>query len=646
MKNRYLTKSRFKTGVECATKLYFTGDVEYGNTMSEDSFLQALAAGGFQVGELAKIYYPMGVEVTAKDHDESVKQTQELMLRDQVVIFEAAIRHGDLFARVDILVKDGDTVELIEVKAKSIHPVDDAEFFTKKGEVNSTWKPYVLDVAFQTYVMNRAYPKLKTLPYLMLADKSSVASVDGLNQRFLIAMEGGRTSVRVKAGTTLASVGGPVLAKIDVRAPVQAIWNSDFGGLNFDQLLGSLAERYKTKSWSTPQVGKDCKGCEFRIGEEAKAEGLKSGFDKCWSDALGYTAEQLASDFSFDINGIRQKQIFDEGKFLMSQLVEEDLAPKSDGEGLSLSERQWLQVQQSQRKDGSVYFDQVGLGREMATWRYPLNMIDFETMTVAVPFHEGRRPYEQVAFQFSHHVIEKDGRVRHANQFINVKRGHFPNFDFVRALKVALEANDGTIFRYSAHENTVLRQIYAQLEPSSESDRYELMAFIDQITQHGEGKKRVYGPRNMVDLWEMVKLYFMHPKMGGSNSIKYVLPAILEWSPFLQKKYGAADYGSSAMPSLNFKDWCWLEFDAAGLPKDPYSYLGELFEDVTFEKMNSFFGEEAVADGAAAMTAYARMQFSEMSDAEYMRLEKALLRYCELDTLAMVMLVEGWRNAN
>lgn len=613
--------------------------------MSDDSFLQALAAGGFQVGELAKIYYPMGVEVTAKDHDESLKQTKELMLRDQVVIFEAAIQHGDLFARVDILVKDGSTVELIEVKAKSIHPVDDGEFFTKKGEVNSTWRPYVLDVAFQTYVMNRAYPKLKCLPYLMLADKSSVASVDGLNQRFLIVIEDGVTSVRVKSGTTLASVGEPILAKIDVKAPVQAIWNSDFDGSNFDQLLVSLAARYKAKSWSTPQVGKDCKGCEFRIGAEAKAEGLKSGFDKCWSEALGYTPEQLASDFSFDIDGIRQKRIFEEGKFLMSQLAEEDLAPKSDGEGLSLSERQWLQVQQSQRKDGVVFFDAEGIKREIDTWCFPLNMIDFETMTVAIPFHEGRRPYEQVAFQFSHHVIEKDGTVRHANQFINTKRGHFPNFDFVRALKTALEANEGTIFRYSPHENTVLRQIHAQLEGSLESDCDELMAFIDRITQHGEGKKRIHGVRNMVDLWEMVKLYFLHPKMRGSNSIKYVLPAILEWSPFLQKKYGSAEYGSNSMPSLNFKDWRWLEFDEVGIPKDPYSRLGELFEDLPSSQMERFYAGEDLADGGAALTAYARMQFSEMSEAEYERLEKALLRYCELDTLAMVMLVEGWTHA-
>ncbi len=43
------------------------------------------------------------------------------------------------------------------------------------------------------------------------------------------------------------------------------------------------------------------------------------------------------------------------------------------------------------------------------------------------------------------------------------------------------------------------------------------------------------------------------------------------------------------------------------------------------------------------MIAYARMQFSEMKAGEREELVKGLLRYCELDTFAMVMIYEGWR---
>jgi len=41
--------------------------------------------------------------------------------------------------------------------------------------------------------------------------------------------------------------------------------------------------------------------------------------------------------------------------------------------------------------------------------------------------------------------------------------------------------------------------------------------------------------------------------------------------------------------------------------------------------------------------AYARMQFSEMTDFERESYKNALLRYCELDTLAMVMIYEHWK---
>jgi hypothetical protein len=52
--------------------------------------------------------------------------------------------------------------------------------------------------------------------------------------------------------------------------------------------------------------------------------------------------------------------------------------------------------------------------------------------------------------------------------------------------------------------------------------------------------------------------------------------------------------------------------------------------------------ENELNQGGAALTAYGRMQFSEMSDYERNELSNGLLRYCELDTFAMVMIVEAW----
>ena len=42
------------------------------------------------------------------------------------------------------------------------------------------------------------------------------------------------------------------------------------------------------------------------------------------------------------------------------------------------------------------------------------------------------------------------------------------------------------------------------------------------------------------------------------------------------------------------------------------------------------------------MMAYARLQFEDIDDMERERLKAALLKYCELDTLAMVMIWQAW----
>lgn len=113
---RYLTKSRFKLAAECPAKLFYTGkDKIYRNLKQEDSFLAMLAEGGYQVGELAKLYYPGGIEIESPNHADAEALTAELLQRDKVVLFEPAIRFGDLFARVDILVKDGNDFQHIEV---------------------------------------------------------------------------------------------------------------------------------------------------------------------------------------------------------------------------------------------------------------------------------------------------------------------------------------------------------------------------------------------------------------------------------------------------------------------------------------------------------------------------------------------------
>ena len=108
-----LTKSRFKLGLECPNKLYFTNNEQYANQKSEDPFMQALAQGGFQVEELARLQYPNGIFIDTEnyEYEKAVALTNEALEREYVIIYEAAFMVDGYFIRTDILEKRGDPIK-------------------------------------------------------------------------------------------------------------------------------------------------------------------------------------------------------------------------------------------------------------------------------------------------------------------------------------------------------------------------------------------------------------------------------------------------------------------------------------------------------------------------------------------------------
>jgi hypothetical protein len=117
--------------------------------------------------------------------------------------------------------------------------------------------------------------------------------------------------------------------------------------------------------------------------------------------------------------------------------------------------------------------------------------------------------------------MDEQGNVTHANEWINIDEGAFPNFEFVRALKKAL-GEKGSIFRYSNHENTILNKIEEQLNASQEKDKDELIEFIHSITQKKENKNvERQGERCMIDLLDWVRKYYYHPMQKMAGGIVY-----------------------------------------------------------------------------------------------------------------------------
>ncbi|MEI6580321.1 MAG: DUF2779 domain-containing protein, partial [Eubacteriales bacterium] len=646
---RYLTKSRFKLARECPAKLFYTGKKkEYPDKKSGDSFLEALADGGFQVGELAKCYYPGGFNIDSLDYEDALAKTNKLLQREKVVIFEAAFRYNNLFCRADILVKDGRHFDLIEVKAKSFNSSKGPDGFLKSDKIDGDWRAYLEDVAFQKYVLEKAFPDYLVTPYLMLADKDSWCPTDGLNQKFKLYEKNGRKGIIVSPPITPEDISKKILCQIPVNEMCGMIYDADYGDgttpVSFSELVEKFADCYARDEKIPMPIARKCKKCEFRANGEDKALGLKSGFEECWKEQLGWTDKDFEEPSIFEIwflNSRTGDKWIKDRLLKISQITSAEFTAAPMGEGYTTKGRQLLQIEKTQKQDKTCWIDKEGLAAEMNSWVFPLHLIDFETAMPAIPFNKWRRPYEGIAFQFSHHVVNEDGSMEHKGEYINTVPGKYPNFDFIRALKSELENDTGSIFRYAVHENTYLNMIETQIREDIKNvpDSGELIDFIRSITQSGGKSLEIWkGARNMIDMCELVKYYYYDPYMKGSNSIKVVLPAMLNGSSYLQKKYAEPIYGAEGgIKSRNYKDWVWIELDEDGSVKDPYHRLPKLFEDLTDEQIEMldagelFSTNDELHDGGAAMTAYAKIQFAEMSYLEREQVRKALLKYCELD---------------
>ena len=147
---------------------------------------------------------------------------------------------------------------------------------------------------------------------------------------------------------------------------------------------------------------------------------------------------------------------------------------------------------------------------------------------------------------------------------------------------------------------------------------------------------------------------YYHPDTRASSSIKQVLPAVLKSSPFLKDIYSQPIYGAkNGIPSLNFENFVWWSQDENGQLIDPYKKLNNESESLLLDLSSDQNAPEVVdqesdedsleiAEGGAAASAYGRLQYESLDSITRIELETKLFKYCELDTLAMAMIVQAW----
>lgn len=167
-----------------------------------------------------------------------------------------------------------------------------------------------------------------------------------------------------------------------------------------------------------------------------------------------------------------------------------------------LNERQ-IRVKSHTLSD-STFFDAEGASSDLSSHRLPAFFLDFETIQFAVPIWKGTRPYQQIPFQFSIHLLSDNQAIEHLS-FLDLS-GEDPSKPFAESL-IEKCGSKGPVFVYNAGFETARIKELAERFPRL---RKPLLAINDRV----------------VDLLKVAQQRYYHPSQQGSWSIKKVLPAI------------------------------------------------------------------------------------------------------------------------
>jgi hypothetical protein len=406
------------------------------------------------------------------------------------------------------------------------------------------------------------------------------------------------------------------LTCLDVRSEVQELLPEVQAAC--ESFLKSL-EPTLTKIVTPINVG--CRSCEYRLTNMPQPNGNadeRNGFKECWGDLA--TVDTHLLDF-YHVSGIGNGQLVNDlitrAQVRLEDVREEDLV-RQDGTPGPINVRQRIQREYTLANQEYLSAD---LLKCLTDLRYPLHFIDFETSRVAVPYHAGMRPYENVAFQWSCHTIREKGAPPEHTEWINIV-DVFPNFAFAESLMNQL-AEKGTFLTWSHHENTVLNEIRAQMRKYSYSDP-ELERWLDTVPKHDGNDSKF-----IADMCKLAKAGYFHPKMKGKLSLKYVLPAVWESSETLRRLPEFAKYHRR---------------DESGQLLNPYDTLPPLPFGNPDDNGSD---DKVVTEGTGAMRAYQEMLYgvSRHDEAIKEKWRNLLLQYCELDTAAMVMVWMHWTNS-
>ena len=234
---------------------------------------------------------------------------------------------------------------------------------------------------------------------------------------------------------------------------------------------------------------------ETKIGTHCEAPYSCALQDLCW--------DFLPDDSVFILNRIRKVKAFDLFKLTPSQRIQ-------------------LECHRNQNRFVNIPAIKDFLSR----LEFPIHFLDFETVNPAIPFYDRSRPYQNIPFQFSLHILPEWRRNPQHHGFL-VAGIEDPRPEILKRLQVLIE-DHGSILSYNMNfELTRLKEC------------------VELFPEYKPWFKRI--EKRFMDLIVPFRSFdYYDPKQMGRTSIKNVYPALTGGS------YAEMEIGDGSSASLEF----------------------------------------------------------------------------------------------
>jgi hypothetical protein len=441
---RYLTKSCYLHGVQCARLLWFSAEHLL---PAPDQQTLAVFEEGKKVGALARDMFPDGIEISANSFEEAVRESAKA-IQGRRPVFEATFVYNNCAVRADVLTpNEDDSWNLIEVKST-----------TAVEEI------HLQDVAFQLHVLTGAGLRI---------NRCIVAHIN---------------STFVKHGPvdphlffTLADVTEQAAV---LRCGIEA---------EVDRMLRVL------RLPDAPAV---------EIGRWCNSPHVCPLHDTCWRHLPEQNVTELyrGGDKSFRLLARGVTRIAD---------IPADV---------ELTDRQAIQHRVA--KTGQAHMDTDAIQAFLSQIKYPLSSLDFESWNSAIPMLEGTKPYAQICFEYSLHILRSPGAA--PEHYVHLAESvDDPRPDFMHSLQRVLPSEGSVIGFNIGFELARLREcseVLSQFRP-----------WVDDIE------------RRSLDLLTVFRSFaFYDARQRGSCSLKAIL------GPLTGKTYDDLDVRNGTTANSEF----------------------------------------------------------------------------------------------